>query len=238
MEKYGRWREIWEKKGQSCKKKDINLIDLLYLDGFDRIGKFNEDTWMRLVDSISKELNLSPGKSLLEIGCGSGAMLLPLSQRNIKVAGIDYSASLINIAKLVIPDMIAIVSEADKLPFRDNKFDFVMSNSVFQYFSNKNYAKNVLNEMVRVVSKNEGKLLILDVPDISKEGLSEDFRKNIMNKSTYKKLYNGLYHTYYPKDWFKSYALEEGLKFKIFDQSIEGYDNSPYRFNVLFEVCR
>ena len=62
-----------------------------------------------------------------------------------KVAGIDYSSSLIINIQKAIPEMDFRCCEAIKLDV-SNKFDIAISNSVFQYFESYEYAKTVINK--------------------------------------------------------------------------------------------
>lgn len=233
MNRLEKWKEVWERKGRELKKEDLTLRDLIAMDGYDTAtGTMSEGTWMKAVEMVKKELDLKEGDFLLEVGCGAGAMLLPLSETGIKVAGVDYSSSLIEVAKIAIPDLIAHGGEADRLPFGSNEFDAVLSHGVFFYFPDYAYAERVLLEMLRV-SKEDGKMLIMDVPDFSKKEISERYRRGTLSKDEYERLYSEHSHLYYDKKWFEDFAKRNGFFVKIFDQNIKEYGNSPFRFNVL-----
>jgi ubiquinone/menaquinone biosynthesis C-methylase UbiE len=191
-----------------------------------------EEVWMKAVEIVKRELDLKEEDYLLEVGGGAGAMLLPLSEIGIKVAGIDHSSSLIEVAKRAIPDPIAHVGEACKLPFDNNEFDAVLSHSVFHYFPDYDYAERALLEMLRVSKENE-KILIMDVPDFLKKEISERHRQGALSEEEYNRMYSDHSHLYYDKNWFKDFAERNEFYVKIFDQNIKGYDQSPFRFNVL-----
>jgi len=232
MNRSEKWKEVWERKGRD-RRENLTLGDLIAMDGFDKgAGKMSEETWMKAVGIVKRELDLKRGNFLLEVGCGAGAMLLPLSETGIKVAGLDFSSSLIEVAKRAIPNLIALVGEACKLPFGRNVFDAVLAHSVFHYFPDYGYAERTLLEMLRV-SKEDGKILIMDIPDFSKKEISEKHRQWALSEEEYTRLYSDYSHLYYDKNWFKDFAERNEFYVKIFDQNIEGYGESSFRFNVL-----
>lgn len=228
------WREIWEKKGKSTSSKRT-LKELISQNGFDsKTGFMDEKAWMKTVSIVNKKLLLSPDKCLLEVGCGCGAILLPLTRFVKEVAGVDYSKSLIKTANEVLHDKgIVSVSEGKRLPFRNGTFDCILSHSVFFYFPDYDYADQVLREMERV-SKSSARILIMDIPDASKKEECEKYRiESVGGEKKYKEMYQGLLHLYYDKEWFKEFADKTSMQIEIFDQTIKNYGNSPFRFNVL-----
>lgn len=229
------WRSIWERKGGEAQS--LTLQELIYLDGFDKgAGRMTEEVWLKVVETVVKELELSNKDYLLEVGCGSGAMLVPLSKMNIKLAGIDYSKSLIQVAQKAVSGIELRVCEANDIPFEEKTFSKILSFSVFQYFPDFDYATKVLLEMKRVL-KTRGKILIMDIPDLSTKTECENQRAQALLKqegSAYRPEENRDYsHLYYPKSFFTDFAETQNLSIKVFDQEVPGYGNSPYRFNVL-----
>ncbi|HAV42595.1 TPA: class I SAM-dependent methyltransferase [bacterium] len=228
-----RWHEVWERKGKEKIKEKYTLQDLIDIDGFDKgAGNMTEEVWLKAVGVAIRELELRPNEYLLEVGCGAGAMLLPLSETGVKVTGVDFSSSLIDIAKKIIPNFVGHVGEAANLPYQDNEFDKILSHGVFHYFPDYDYSERVLKEMLRVLKKG-GKMLIMDIPDISKKSASEVTRMRSLPEGEHERLYSQYPHLYYDKGWFEHFAQNNLFYLKIFDQEIEGYGNSPFRFNVL-----
>jgi len=81
MNRLEKWKGIWERKGRELKKGDLILRDLIAMDGFDTATEtMTEETWINVVEMVKRKLNLRNGDFLLEVGCGAGAMLLPLSK--------------------------------------------------------------------------------------------------------------------------------------------------------------
>jgi hypothetical protein len=114
----------------------------------------------------------------------------------------------------------------------DLAYDFTLSHSVFHYFKDSYYARDVV---VKMIQKSNKKIGIFDINDKAKESLYHQIRMGDMGKQEYKKKYKGLDHSFYEKKWFKEIATEFGLKISIFDQTFENYSNSSLRFNVIME---
>lgn len=224
-----KWQEVWEGKGGRGIRQNISLRDLIEIDGFDKSIKNSKmDVWFRMVELARVSLELNSNDYLFEVGCGAGAMLLPLSKYARKVAGIDYSPSMVEIIKRVIPHVEVYICGADSLPFPDRTFDKILANSVFQYFPDESYAEDVINEMQRTL-KHGGRILLMDIPDIVKKIDSITVREKFIKYTQ-----SDYTHLYYSKDFFEEIGNKYNLSFRIFNQEIEGYENSPFRFNVLY----
>ncbi len=221
------WDLLWERKGEN-----IEEFNPIKLDGFDSgLGNLNKDLVNVIINKIKLELNLSNKDNLLEVGCGAGMLLIPLSKYVGSVSGVDLSCSLIRILRKHLKGANLFVSGADNLPFKKNSFNKVLVHSVFQYFYSLAYAKQSISEMLRVCEL-EGKILIMDIPDLSKKEANDAYRLKLDSRKTQNP---NLKHQFYEKDFFKNICKEKNLKRKIQDQDIKGYINSKFRFNVLIE---
>lgn len=162
-----KWLKIWNKKGAKLKK--ITPINVIKTDGFDlKLGKFDEKGFNNYVKNKVNLLKISKNSNILEYGCGAGAFLNILYKSNNNLYGIDYSLNLIKKAKKFLPNVLFVVGDYKKIEFFKKKFDIIISNSVFQYFDNHDYAKKVIYTMIKFLNKN-GQILILDIPDKKKE---------------------------------------------------------------------
>jgi ubiquinone/menaquinone biosynthesis C-methylase UbiE len=134
------WSDVWEKKGAE------NTDDLKLLNGYEQTDIDAE----RLVSHINEVLGISPIHSILDVGCGAGYVAQFIT--NNDYVGIDKSASLVS--KMIgCTGKVAVRSDANALPFKDKAFDFVVCIGVFQYFPDKMYAQEVIDEMHRVAKK-------------------------------------------------------------------------------------
>lgn len=216
-----KWQEIWNKQ----ERVNNAVLDcLLKADGFDcGAGKFNAKDWMQYVTKI----DINPSDSIFEVGCGSGAFLFALKLKGYgsELNGLDYSDSLIDLASMFFNNKSFKCDEAINVDIK-HTFDVVMSHSVFLYFENLDYAKEVL---IKMIKKSTKKIVILDIPDKSKE----KYYYAVRMKNTDSKKYEGLNHMLYDKNWFSDIALQFNLKCNIFDQNFLKYGNSKIRFNVV-----
>ncbi|MBT8352714.1 MAG: class I SAM-dependent methyltransferase, partial [Deltaproteobacteria bacterium] len=70
---------------------------------------------------------LSPmrGEALLDIGCGTGASLLPFIEKGLNVTGLDPSPYMLDIALENLGNRVDLYRGfAEDLPFDDNSFNF------------------------------------------------------------------------------------------------------------------
>ncbi len=100
-------------------------------------------------------------QSWLDVGCGTGALLSMIAEqrKDIKLFGIDLSEEMIKVARANLGEAADLrVSNSEKLPFEDNRFDLITCTFSFHHYPNP---KAVLTEMKRVLSQ-KGKLIIVD----------------------------------------------------------------------------
>ena len=127
------WYTIWNHR-QETRTFQSTLASLIAADGFDTAyGGIEESAWIEYVEGIAIKLQINPGDSVFEVGCGAGALLYPFYQQGNLVAGIDYSANLVKIAKDTMEKAEISVGEAIDIS-ADKQFDIVLSNSVFFTF--------------------------------------------------------------------------------------------------------
>ncbi len=133
-------------------EKDLELITLEWLLDHHKT-KLQERRQM--VD----DLNLKPGDTVLDLGCGPGLWTRLLAEKvkpNGRVVGIDFSSDLINYAaENLKKDPLNNIIEFRKenfydVSFKENTFDFVFFGNCFAYVTD--YFK-ILEEMKRVTKK-------------------------------------------------------------------------------------
>lgn len=223
-----KWQEIWNKR--ILPDGEAVLDRLIQADGFDSgAGKISADSWEKYAGFIAERIGIKQGDSLFELGCGSGAFLYLFYETGHKVGGIDYSDSLIKIACEVMGNMDFEVCEAINIK-TENKYDFVLSNSVFHYFPDLQYAEVVINKMLE---KSNIGTAILEVPNLALKEESEKARRGALSPGEYEEKYKGLNHLYYDKAWFYETGKKHNCTVEIFDQNIEDYGNNTFRFNVI-----
>jgi ubiquinone/menaquinone biosynthesis C-methylase UbiE len=136
------WNEIWTRKAQE--KTD----DLKQLDGYE--GTDFDAAFV--VSRIVEELQIPKGASLLEVGCGAGALAVHLSNW-VQYVGCDKSLNMVNTFKKHNPGLRAVCCSANNLPFKDKSFDYVIMYSVAQYFCHYGYFIASVGELERTAKK-------------------------------------------------------------------------------------
>lgn len=117
--------------------------------------------------NLVRKLNLQNGESLLDVGCGTGSLLLPAKHSNPKsrVVGIDPDQRVLDIAKRKIQraelDIELTRAFGEDLPFEDSSFDVVVSALVYHHLPTV-IKRKAMSEVYRVLKKG-GRFLLADL---------------------------------------------------------------------------
>lgn len=117
-----------------------------------------------LFRNIRENLNLRINDSIIELGCGSGWILIDLAKFARRAYGLDVSREMLKSAQTLLPLSSLVSGEIGKLPFKDKSFDCALSYFVFINFADDRYVENALVEIARVL-KPGGRALIGQLPD-------------------------------------------------------------------------
>jgi ubiquinone/menaquinone biosynthesis C-methylase UbiE len=138
------------------------------LEEYARLAPRYERRWSFYVAATSREtltrLRLNPTDSVLDVGCGTGALLHQLSGSYpcARLAGIDPSPEMLAVARHRLPPGLELKQGwAESIPFPDGAFDVVVSCNVLHYIREPLLA---LRDMLRIV-RPKGKLVITDWSD-------------------------------------------------------------------------
>lgn len=226
------WKEIW---GNQDRVEKIILECLIKANGFDSTGKFESKSWLEYTSILYKLIGIKNLDRIFEFGCGAGAFLYPLYLQNYNVNGIDYSETLIKLAKAFIT--MGDFSVRDCYSYKSEKiFEVVFCHSIFQYFPDLEFAEIVFKNMYDISSN---KLAILDVCDKDKyniyhQGRMQKFIEDGGNEKEYLEKYSNLDHKFYDKEFFIKLGKKYSLQTLIQDQNYCNHENSKYRFNVIY----
>lgn len=116
-------------------------------------GKQDFATYLTSDEMIKKTLGHEP-QSVLEIGTGVGRMTDYLAATYPHVFGIDISRTMIAVAKKRLARHLNVTlaeTTGDRIPFNDNKFDFIFSYQVFKHVPSVVVIKNYLKEIKRTL---------------------------------------------------------------------------------------
>lgn len=108
---------------------------------YDRLARRYEARWQHYVQASVREtlarVDLRPGVRLLDIGCGTGALLREVAQRapDVPAVGIDVSHQMLGVARadLASPSRL-LQADVHRLPLQEGTFDVVVSSSSFHYW--------------------------------------------------------------------------------------------------------
>ncbi len=227
-----KWKSIWDKRDNSIELPQSTFetfITLKKADGFDiqQHDNYYEDMFeqfTKMIDFVKNE-NIE-FDSAYEVGCGSGVnlYLFDCMFDNIRLGGCDYSHNLLDIAKSIIKSDDLICMEA--ITIQPDKYDFVLSDSVFQYFQSEEYGYEVLEKMYEKANK---VLVIREIHD--KELEEEHLRMRRETIEDYDKKYQGLEKTFYDKERFIKFANSKNAKYLIVKPDNYSYWNSKFVFD-------
>ncbi len=149
-----RMRAEWNERAQE---------DAHYYVAFGRRDQDDEEfyaTAKALVGELAAELKRLPAadsgpRRALEIGCGPGRLLRPMSRYFAEIHGVDVSDAMVTLAKEKLRDVPHAFPHAiggsDLRLFPDAYFDFVYSYAVFQHIPSGEVVFSYLRETVRVL---------------------------------------------------------------------------------------
>ena len=91
----------------------------------------------------------------LEIGCGPGRLMRPMSRHFVEIHGVDVSGEMIGLAREILQDVSHayphVTGGASLSQFEDESFDFVYSYAFFQYIPSREVVLQYLREIQRVL---------------------------------------------------------------------------------------
>lgn len=100
----------------------------------------------QLANPVLDLLNPKSGETILDLGCGDGALTLKIAEAGASVHGIDSSKSMIEAAQQ--RGLSAEVGSGDNLQFND-QFDAVFSNAALHWMPNYNAVINGVNQALK-----------------------------------------------------------------------------------------
>jgi protein-L-isoaspartate(D-aspartate) O-methyltransferase len=132
--------------------------DFDYWDGDRNVnygGYHYDGRWRKVADAMVEHYGIKPGDKILDIGCGKGFLLYDFTQSvpGVEVTGVDISEYAIEHGKEEVKSSLQVCN-AQKLPFEDNSFDFVVSITTLHNLYNFEL-DSALREMERVGKNNK-----------------------------------------------------------------------------------
>ena len=95
----------------------------------------SEDQQLPTYEEAFRRVELRPGQSALDIGCGAGTFLRLVAERGARAFGLDASDALVELARRRVPSADVRVGEMEALPYEDESFNLVTGFNSF-FFAN------------------------------------------------------------------------------------------------------
>ena len=107
----------------------FNIIAPVYAVFYNFQVKYYEKTLVKM----RKDIDLRKYKTVLDIGCGTGALCFVLDKTGLEVTGVDTAVNMVEKSKEKLKETdakILKVNPNEKFPFEDKSFDIVISSYV------------------------------------------------------------------------------------------------------------
>lgn len=122
---------------------------------YDALAVDYDRRWPRYLDATIGEtlrrLDATGARAALDVGCGTGVLLERIGRAwpGLRLAGVDLSPGMLGAARRRLGSRAALVTgTADRLPFREDAFDLVVSTSALHHWPDPVAA---IGEMRRVL---------------------------------------------------------------------------------------
>jgi len=112
--------------------------------------RFHSEKQFKIAKKIVKDLSLTGGESVLDIGCGDGKItdMIQSMVRKGKVVGIDISTSMIKHAKNTFPQVTFEEKDIYEMNY-DHEFDLVVSFSTMQWVTDQKRALKLVHRALK-----------------------------------------------------------------------------------------
>ena len=90
-----------------------------------------EEQQLPTYEAAIRRVGIAAGDRVLEVGCGSGVFLRAAADRGARVAGVDASHALVELARARVPEAELSVGDLQRLPYEDDAFDVVAGFNAF-----------------------------------------------------------------------------------------------------------
>lgn len=132
---------------------------------YDRLAAIYDQRWARYIRATTRAtvacLHRCSGERLLDLGCGTGALLRELVREGIpgRLAGVDLSLAMLARARANLPGVVSLtVGDAGELPWPEGALDVVVSISSLHYWP---HPERALAEARRILRPG-GRVVITD----------------------------------------------------------------------------
>jgi len=194
------------------------------------VGKYHYWTYLANVKYIIKLLDLKQEDDFLDCGHGTGTYALLASKMNINTVGIDISREMHEIAQKRInkhgnpKKAKLIICDAQKTPFKDNRFNKIVS----IYVPEATNINNLLNETKRILKPN-GVVVFLLCNPFSPAGFISFLMTIFLKNYKWRKMRNPFTFKKFLRK--KGFTVEKVVSFNLFHRS-------PVPWKIKYELTK
>jgi SAM-dependent methyltransferase len=162
------------------------------------------------------------GGTIIDIGCGSGRDAKVFSERGFTVTGIDFSPSMVQIARITAPKANFIVLDMQSLDLNET-FDAAWANASLLHIPKVAIPK-VLADIYSILNHNG--LFYIKLKQGDKEGFERDQRYGNIQK----------FFSYFEKNELKNFLIDAG--FEVLDLFATGKESSYHTHPFINAFCK
>jgi cyclopropane fatty-acyl-phospholipid synthase-like methyltransferase len=174
------------------------------------------DTWW--VEGTERFVSfLSPGSSVLDVGCGTGVKSKYLLGKGLRVTGVDFSEKMIEIARREVPQGLFEVVDIMDMGSLEKTFDGILAQAVLLHIPKAqiiSVIKGLKNKLTR------GGYLYIAVKEKREGGLEEEIVVEQDYGYTYERFFS-----FYTLPEIKQYLLSLGMEVCYENVALSGKTN-------------
>ncbi|MFX0075100.1 MAG: class I SAM-dependent methyltransferase [Candidatus Hermodarchaeota archaeon] len=154
----------------------MNAISKLVEQGYNRIAEeyYNHRNLSKFNNELEQFASLLPKNAhVLDVGCGAGIPTSKfLTERGIKVTGIDLSDKMLSLARNNVPSAEFVKMDMNELEFNENVFDGIISVYALFHVPKENHLE-IFKHFFRILKP--GGILMINTGVSESEGTSKFF---------------------------------------------------------------
>ena len=132
---------------------DSEAFRAFELEGWERLGTGYQRYWaemtLQAADPLLGGTNVTKGSRVLDVATGPGNIARAAVERGAEVTGVDFSETVLELARRACPDATFKQADAEALPFPDAGFDAVVVNFGILHFPNPEKALSEAHRVLR-----------------------------------------------------------------------------------------